>query len=786
VSASTTDLLGATVLSRERSLSRLLVVDDEKELLAALCDTLPSHGYETVGFGSAREALAALAESEFDVLLTDLMMPDVDGISLLKAALEIDPRLIVVLMTGQATIDTAVGALKAGAFDYVTKPFKLAGILPTLSRAMQTRWLKLENLELLETVAIHDLVQAIAFTLDVGTIVNTVTDAALQQCEADEASLMLPTEDGLELIVAAVRGDNREYVLGQRVAIGEGVAGWVGRSQEPVLLEGAVDDPRFAPLRHRPDVVAAVSIPILSGGQLVGVLNVSTRRRRPFTIGQIKALSLFTGLAGPVLQNARLHELTLAAEAKYRSIFENCVEAIFRVAPGGQLLAANPALAQMLGYSSPAEALDRITDISTQMFAEPPICADFLSRADRGTAQGFEIQFRHASGKLVWVAASARPVSHADGSVLHYEATALDVTNRKIAEESARRSADRMAAVVKDAPVILMAVDGAGVIKFAQGKLLDALGIRAADLVGRPLLELYGDELDIVEALRRSLDGEAFSAEAHVKRFDRFFQISANPIRGSDGTIAEVIVVMVDITERREIDIAGRELEAKSRFLSMVTHELRNPLSAILGFTDLLGLPKTGPLNEVQQHYLATMRRSGDQLLALINDQLDLAKARTGHLDVASEPVPLRPVLIDAVESIRPLARSKNLALRITASEVMVVRADRRRLNQIMLNLLSNAIKFTVRGTVTVTARQKGEIVKISVRDTGIGIPKDEQARIFEEFVQLKSTVAADRPGTGLGLTLSRELAIQMGGTIEVTSQSGRGSVFTLVLPAAD
>jgi len=456
------------------------------------------------------------------------------------------------------------------------------------------------------------------------------------------------------------------------------------------------------------------------------------------------------------------------------------------VAPGGRLLAANPALAQMLGYSSPAAALDRITDISTQMFAEPPICADFLSRADRGTAQGFEIQFRHASGKLVWVAASARPVSHADGSVLHYEATALDVTNRKIAEESARRSADRMAAVVNDAPVVLMAVDGAGVIKFAQGKLLDALGIKDADLVGRPLLELYGDELDIVEALRRSLDGQAFSAEAHVKRFDRFFQISANPIRGCDGAIAEVIVVMVDITERREIDIAGRELEAKSRFLSMVTHELRNPLSAILGFTDLLGLPKTGPLNEVQQHYLATMRRSGDQLLALINDQLDLAKARTGHLDVASEPVPLRPVLIDAVETVRPLARSKSLALRITASEVMVVRADRRRLNQIMLNLLSNAIKFTVRGTVTVTARQKGETVKISVRDTGIGIPKDQQTHIFEEFVQLKSTVAADRPGTGLGLTLSRELAIQMGGTIEVTSQSGRGSVFTLVLPAAE
>ncbi len=321
--------LGLSGLSRERSVSRLLVVDDEKELLAALCDTLPAHGYETVGFGSAREALAALAESEFDLLLTDLMMPEMDGIALLKAALEIDRRLIVVLMTGQATLNTAVDALKAGAFDYVTKPFKLAGILPTLSRAMQMRWLKLENLELRETVAIHDLARAIAFTLDVDTIVNMVTDAALQQCEADEASLMLPSEDGQELIVAAVRGDNRGSVLGQRVAIGHGVAGWVAKSQVPVLLEGAIDDSRFAPLQRRPDIVAAVSIPIMSGGQLMGVLNVSTRRRRPFTIGQVKALSLFTGLAAPVLQNARLHQALRASELNYQLLFKSHPEPLW-------------------------------------------------------------------------------------------------------------------------------------------------------------------------------------------------------------------------------------------------------------------------------------------------------------------------------------------------------------------------------------------------------------------------------------------------------------------------
>jgi two-component system sensor histidine kinase/response regulator len=134
---------------------RILVVDDETAQMKALCNTLQDHHYQTTGYSAPKDALAAVREREFDLILADLMMPEMDGITLLRAALEVNPNLVGVLMTGQGTIDTAVNAMKAGAVDYILKPFKLSAILPVLSRALAIRQLRMENLELTRRVARH-------------------------------------------------------------------------------------------------------------------------------------------------------------------------------------------------------------------------------------------------------------------------------------------------------------------------------------------------------------------------------------------------------------------------------------------------------------------------------------------------------------------------------------------------------------------------------------------------------------------------------------------------------
>jgi len=302
--------------------ARVLIVDDEAALMRALCDTLHERGYQTAGFTAPAAALDALREEAFDLLLTDLSMPGMDGVALLAAALKIDPHLVPIMMTGQGTIRTAVEAMQAGALDYILKPFKLSEMLPVLSRAVGVRRLRLENLELRNTVAIHELNQAIAHTLDLNVLLDKIVDAALAQLEGDEASLMLLSDDGRSLYVAAVRGNQRDTLLGSRIALGESIAGTVAARGEPLIIDGNVGhDLQAIPQYPRAEIRSAVSMPIMTRGRLVGVLNVNcTRRHRAFALGQIKGLNLFTSAAASAIEAARLYEEQRRSNIRYRKL----------------------------------------------------------------------------------------------------------------------------------------------------------------------------------------------------------------------------------------------------------------------------------------------------------------------------------------------------------------------------------------------------------------------------------------------------------------------------------
>jgi PAS domain S-box-containing protein len=305
-------------------LARVLIVDDEAALMRALCDTLQQRGYQTTGVTTPQAALDALRTEVFDLLLTDLSMPDMDGVALLEAALRLDPHLVAIMMTGQGTIRTAVEAMQAGALDFIQKPFKISEILPVLSRAVGVRRLRLENLELRSTVAIHELSLTIAHTLDLSILLDKIVDAALAQLDGDEASLMLLSDDGQSLHVAAVRGHQREKLLGARVAIGEGIAGVVAARREPfVLARGTERDPGPVAQYPRADIQSSVSMPIITRGELLGVLNVSsTGRHRTFSVGQIKGLNLFTAAAASAIEAARLYEEQRRSNARYRRVLQ--------------------------------------------------------------------------------------------------------------------------------------------------------------------------------------------------------------------------------------------------------------------------------------------------------------------------------------------------------------------------------------------------------------------------------------------------------------------------------
>ena len=414
---------------------RIMIVDDEAELMSALCEALAGQGYETMGFTTGADALKVLVEQDYDLLLTDLMMPEMDGIALLQAGLEIDPNLVGIMMTGHGTVQTAVEAMKTGAFDYVLKPFKLNTLLPLLSRAMEVRSLRMENIQLRETVAIHELGKVIAFSSDLNAILNKVADAALQQCNADEVSIMLPTRDGKELYVAVSRGGHIEYI-GERVPMESGIAGWVARNRETVIINGKVDDPRFSPVNPRADIRAAISMPMMAGGNLVGVLNVNvTRGHRHMTLGQVKALSILVSIISPILENTWLSIQIRQAEQKYRSIFENAVEGIFQTTPEGRFLSINPSFVRMTGYASPEELIESITDLGHQLYVNSEDRLQFKRLiGERGVIEGYEVLHYRKDGSTMWVSINARCVYNERGVLICYEGTFEDITKRKLAE----------------------------------------------------------------------------------------------------------------------------------------------------------------------------------------------------------------------------------------------------------------------------------------------------------------------------------------------------------------
>jgi signal transduction histidine kinase len=254
-------------------------------------------------------------------------------------------------------------------------------------------------------------------------------------------------------------------------------------------------------------------------------------------------------------------------------------------------------------------------------------------------------------------------------------------------------------------------------------------------------------------------------------------------------TFADQAVIAVEnVRLFTELEGANRELSAasqhKSEFLANMSHELRTPLNAIIGFSEVLGERLFGELNDKQEEYLKDIHASGQHLLSLINDILDLSKIEAGRMELELTDFDLPTAIDNALTLVRERAGRRGIALHQAADEgVGQTRGDERKIKQVLLNLLSNAIKFTPdRGRIAVRARPVDGSIEVSVSDTGVGIAPEDQEAIFEEFRQV-GTAAKKVEGTGLGLALSRKFVELHGGRIEVQSQLGVGSTFTFTIP---
>jgi signal transduction histidine kinase/CheY-like chemotaxis protein len=334
---------------------------------------------------------------------------------------------------------------------------------------------------------------------------------------------------------------------------------------------------------------------------------------------------------------------------------------------------------------------------------------------------------------------------------------------------------------------VIVRRDGGGVITYANDAFCALAGRPREDLLATAFalpVEIQGDIANLADGTRvhdqkiAAPDGARWIAWREVSvRVDAGSEVQSVGRDMTDRVMAEHALA----DARDQAEAASR---AKSRFLAMVSHEIRTPLNGILGMADLLG---DTPLSPEQTTYLHAMKTSGDTLLSFIEEMLDLAKIEAGRLDLEARPFALAAFVEEAVELLGPRAQAKGLEICCYVDERLPARVvgDAARLRQVLFNLAGNAIKFTEAGGVSIIVEPDAQldVIAISVRDTGIGISAEDQARIFLEFEQADGSSTRKFGGTGLGLTISKRIVERMAGSITVESVPGAGSTFRVSLP---
>ncbi|WP_192821173.1 response regulator [Rufibacter sp. LB8] len=360
-------------------------------------------------------------------------------------------------------------------------------------------------------------------------------------------------------------------------------------------------------------------------------------------------------------------------------------------------------------------------------------------------------------------------------------------------QEQLRRTQEQLETVVNGAPIILWAIDAEGRFTMTRGKGLSLIGKSEGQSVGMSMYEAYQDNPTILACVRKALKGAGANCTTNVQGV--WFDCLYLPMTNANSEVTGVIGVGYDITSRvkseeelkKAKDEALSMAQVKEQFLANMSHEIRTPMNGILGLTEVLS--KTN-LNDQQREYLKAINTSANNLMVIINDLLDFSKIEAGKITLEIIPFDLRQLikqLLDILD-IRAKERKNSLKLLLDDDIPQFVEGDPFRLSQILNNLIGNAIKFTENGTiklsVEVLSAQDGQFeLEFTVRDSGIGIQKENLETIFEKFTQGSNDTTRKFGGTGLGLSIAKELIEVQGGSISVQSEAGVGSTFTFALP---
>ena len=536
----------------------------------------------------------------------------------------------------------------------------------------------------------------------------------------------------------------------------------------------------------------------------------------------------YTGVLRDYTARKLAEEALLKAGALQKAIFDSANFSSIATDARGVIQIFNVGAERMLGYtalevmnkntpadiSDPQELIARAKALSAEL--ETAIAPGFealVFKASRGIEDIYELTYIRKDGSRFPAVVSVTALRDDEAAIIGYLLIGTDNTARKQIEEERKKLDQRLRdqqfytrSLIEANIDAIMTTDPVGIITDVNKQMESLTDCTRDELIGAPFKKYFTDPERAEAAINLALNDKKVTNYELTARtrggLETVVSYNATTFYDRDRNLQGVFAAARDVTERKRLDgvledknveleaaraLAEKANLAKSDFLSSMSHELRSPLNAILGFAQLMESESPAPSSS-QQESIGQILRAGWHLLKLINEILDLTKIESRQIPLSKEPVLLGEILMECQGMFEPQAQQRGIVMRFPKHDAaLYVLADHTRLKQVFINLLTNAIKYnTLQGTVEVNCTQEAHRrIRVSIRDTGIGLRPDQQAQLFQAFNRLGQE-AGGVEGTGIGLVVAKQLVELMGGTIGVQSTVGVGSVFWFELDAVD
>ncbi len=517
-----------------------------------------------------------------------------------------------------------------------------------------------------------------------------------------------------------------------------------------------------------------------------------------------------------ITESKQAIEKMKASEENYRSLVENLVEGIYRTTPEGRIIDANPALVRLLGFPDKETLLK--TNVNELYPEQQDRNKEFQLVDKKNIILSNEIRLRRYDGKIIWAADSFRAVRGANNEVKYFEGTIIDITEKKKTEEALYKSEERYKNFISQVSDAVYRVEFTDPIPVDMPveEQIDCIYDRSrlaecnpaflrmyniddeADIIGKTITDFHGTKDN---PQNRNVTGQ-FIKSGYKTENNITEEIDSQGKRKyinnntlgivKDRRLMRIWGTQTDITEQKnsekELILAKQKAEESNRlkthFLANMSHEIRTPMSSIIGFMELL--QKIELTTEEKESFICTMQKSGQRLLDTINNIIEMSKIETENIKAVFAKIHVPEITDYLYNLFKPQADEKGLKLKVnnyTGPAEFKMITDRNLLTSILSNLLKNAIKFTNQGVIELGNYIENDSLIFYVRDTGIGIPEEQQDMIFDRFVQADLALSRPYEGSGLGLSIAKSYTDMLGGRIWFESRERKGSTFYISIP---